>query len=179
MPLVTLFLVALNVAVYGLELAEGGLPFCERFGLVPAHLEPTHFLTYAFLHDPSTLVHIGCNLAFLAVFGAVVENAIGGFRFATLYGLAAVAGGLLHVVVGPGSSEPLVGASGAVCGLVAFSVALNPRLVGFAAAFTCVSVWQALSGGDGTVSFACHIGGLFAGVACALAYRFVGEERYA
>ena len=178
MPLVTLFLVALNVAVYGLELAEGGLPFCERFGLVPTHLELSSLVSYAFLHDPGTLVHIGCNLAFLAVFGAVVEAAIGGRWFLALYAIAAVAGGLMHIAVGPGSSEPLVGASGAIFGVLAVAAALRPRLLGFAVAFAGVEVWHALAGGSGGVSFGCHLGGFVAGVGFAAVLRVAGSDAF-
>lgn len=179
MPLVTLFLVALNALVYALELEGGGMPVCEKFGLVPAHLEPSALVTYAFLHDPGTLLHIGCNMAFLAVFGAVVENALGGFRFLTLYGLAAVAGGLLHGVVDPTSTTALVGASGAIFGVLAVAAALHPRLLAPATAtFAGIEIWHALTGGSGGVSFGCHIGGFVAGVAFAAVLRVTGSEAF-
>jgi membrane associated rhomboid family serine protease len=179
MPLVTLLLVTLNAAVYALELSSGGMPMCEKFGLVPAHPGLGTLLTYSFLHDPQTLMHLGCNMAFLAVFGTVVERAIGGARFLCLYALAAVAGGLLHGAVDPTATEALVGASGSIFGLIAFSVSINRRLVGFALAFGAINVWYALAGTGGSISFGAHIGGLLVGTVCALVQTIVGKERFA
>jgi membrane associated rhomboid family serine protease len=176
MPLVTLLLVTLNAAVYALELSSGGMPVCEKFGLVPAHPGLGSLLTYSFLHDPRTLVHLGCNMAFLAVFGSLVERVIGGARFLCLYALAAVAGAALHIIVASGSSIPMVGASGAVCGLVTYSVAVDRRFIGFAFAFCAVSTWQALTGNGGDVSVGAHIGGLFVGVVAALFANAIGER---
>lgn len=178
MPLVTLFLVALNLSAYALERAEGGMAFCEHFGLVPAHLELSQLFTYGFLHDPGTFLHLGCNMAFLVVFGAVVEEAIGGFQFVALYGLAAAAGGLLHAVVDPSSTEALVGASGAVFGVLAVAAALRPRLLGFAVAFVGVEIWHALAGGSTGVSFGCHLGGFFAGVVFAGLLRVTDSDAF-
>ena len=130
MPLVTLILVALNLAGFALELVDGGSAVCGAYGLVPrafvhgGALEP--LLTSMFLHDPSTWVHLGCNMAFLAVFGAVVESELGSLAFAALYVVAGVAGGLGHVLVDPSSAVPLVGASGAIFGVMAVAGAVRP-----------------------------------------------------
>lgn len=178
MPLVTLFLVTLNAAVYALELSGGGMPVCEKFGLVPAHPGWATLFTYSFLHDPRTLMHLGCNLAFLVVFGTVVERAIGGARLLCLYALAAVVGGLLHGAVDPTATEALVGASGAIFGVLAVAAALRPRLLGFAFAFAGIEVWHALTGGSVSVSFGCHLGGFFAGVAFAVVLRATDSEAF-
>jgi membrane associated rhomboid family serine protease len=174
----TLVLVTLNILAYGLELASGGQAFCTTYGLVPARgLEG--LFTYGFLHDPQALLHIAGNMAFLAVFGAVVEGALGGLGLLVLYGLAGVAGGLFHVLVDPSSTLPLVGASGAVFGVLAVAAVVRPRLLGFALAFGGVEVWHALAGGGGSgggVSFGCHLGGLVAGVLVAGLLRATGSE---
>jgi len=173
--LATLTLVGLNVAVYLGELGAGGQATCAAHGLIPARgLEG--LLTYSLLHDPSTLLHLAGNMAFLAVFGAVVEGALGGLGLLVLYGLAGVAGGLLHILVNPGSTAPLVGASGAVFGVMAVAAALRPRLLGFALAFGGLEVWHALVGGGGSVSFGCHLGGFAAGVFIAGLLRATGSE---
>jgi membrane associated rhomboid family serine protease len=116
-----------------------------------------------FLHDPSSLVHIAGNMAFLVLFGIIVEGALGHLGFLALYLLAGAAGALLHVAVGPTATEPLVGASGAIFGLIAVAGVLRPRLMGFVVAFVGLNVWHAFFGGDGNVSFGCHIGGFCVG----------------
>ena len=74
----------------------------------------------------------------------------------------------------PSATEPLVGASGAIFGLVAVAAALRPPLLGFAVAFGAVEVFHAFTGGAGTASFGCHIGGLCAGVLFAALWRDEG-----
>jgi membrane associated rhomboid family serine protease len=180
MPLVTIALILANLAVYALERASGGQAFCEAFGMIPAHfvhggaLEP--LFTSLFLHDPSSLLHLGGNMVFLAFFGTIVERELGGLPFLVVYLLAGVAGGLMHVAVSPSAVEPLVGASGAIFGLIAVAAALRPRLLGFAVAFAGIEVFHAFTGGEGAVSFGCHIGGLAAGVCIVLLLRVVGSE---
>lgn len=177
MPLVTLALVLANVLVY---LAAGGQAACEAYGLVPAHfvhggsLEP--LFTSLFFHDPSSLSHIAGNMAFLALFGALVERALGSLGFTALYAVAGIAGGLMHVYVNPGSADALVGASGAIFGVLAVAGALYPRLLGFVVAFVGINVFHAFFGGGGNVSFACHIGGFVAGFVVVLVLRVTGSE---
>ncbi|KKL70793.1 hypothetical protein LCGC14_2101350 [marine sediment metagenome] len=177
-PLVTLGLILANLAVFGLELAQGGLDACYAYGLIPAQFlasgELTPILSSLFLHDPGAFFHLGCNMAFLAVFGAVVEREIGSLRLLALYLAAGVAGALLHVAVDPSSTLPLVGASGAVFGLVAVAGIVRPPLLGFAIAFGAVEVWHAFTGGVGDVSFGCHIGGFVVGVVFAALWRDEG-----
>jgi membrane associated rhomboid family serine protease len=180
MPLVTLVLVALNVLAFRLELASGGEAFCYAHGLIPAQFARSGdfgpLMTSLFLHDPSGLAHIGANMTFLLVFGALVEGALGSLPFLALYGLAGAAGGLLHVLVAPTATIPLVGASGAVFGVLAVAAVLRPRLLGFAVAVAGVEVWHALAGGNGNVSFGCHLGGFAAGAFAALVLRAAGSE---
>jgi len=177
MPLMTLVLVALNVAAYLLELASGGQAACEAWGLVPAHVVPGHLFSYLFLHDPGTVAHLAGNLVFLAIFGALVEREIGGAKFLTLYFLAGAAGGVLHIAVASGATDPLVGCSGAVFGLLAVAGAIRPRMMGFVGTFGAINVAHAFGApGAGNVSFAAHLGGLFAGFVFALVLRAAGDE---
>jgi membrane associated rhomboid family serine protease len=168
-PLVTAALVAANVFAYGLELASigaGGHP-CSAYGLVPARFTATHdmtpMLTSLFLHDPQNLVHLGGNMLCLAVFGALVERELGAVRFLLLYAAAGVAGAMLHVLVNPAAPEPMVGASGAIFGVLAAAAMLRPRTVVFVALFFASNLWYAFFGGAGAVAFGTHIGGFAAG----------------
>lgn len=180
MPVITLILVALNCLAFLAEPASTGSAFFSHYGLVPAAFARTGDLhpvfTSLFLHNPTGLVHIAGNMAFLAVFGAVVERELGGIRFLAVYLAAGFAGGLLHVLVDPSSTTPLVGASGAVFGVLAVAAAVRPRLLGFAVAFAGVEIWHAVTGGTGDVSFGCHLGGFAAGVLAVAALRATGSE---
>lgn len=177
-PLATVVLVGLNVAIWRLELAAPGA--CDAFGLVPARFTHTGavgpLFTSLFLHDPGSVMHLGCNMAFLAVFGALVEGSLGHLGFLALYFVAGVAGGLLHVQVDPSATAPLVGASGAIFGVLAVAGALRPRLLGFVFAFAAIEVFHAFTGTGGNVSAACHLGGFAAGVVAAAALRLIGSE---
>lgn len=165
MPIATALLILANIAVFWLE---GGIDACYAHGLAPAKFLATGgvapLVTSLFLHDPGTVLHLGCNMAFLALFGTVVERDLGALRLLALFLAGGILGGLLHVAVAPGATEPLVGASGAVFGVMAVAGILRPRLVGFAVAMGAIEVFHAFAGGVEGVSFGCHIGGLVAGV---------------
>ncbi len=138
-------LIALNVLVYvGERLApvvrldDGrrvslGDAIVRTYGLVPAHLwdrpgETVHtIVTSMFLHDPASLAHLGANMLFLWIFGDNVEDALGGFRYLVLYLGAGFLAALTQAAVAPGSLIPIVGASGAISGVLAAYGVLYPR----------------------------------------------------
>jgi len=82
--------------------------------------------TYMFLHGD--WIHLGTNLLFLWVFGDNVEDAMGHLRFLLFYLACGVAAGLAHVLFAPQSEAPLVGASGAIAGVLAAYLMLHPRV---------------------------------------------------
>lgn len=109
-----------------------------EFGLVPAQLGDGDWsaapppwrpyrslLTYAFLHGG--WVHLLSNLWILLIFGSSVEDRMGRLRFLLFYLLAAAAAGLMQYAVDPTSTVPVVGASGAVAGVLGAYMALFPR----------------------------------------------------
>ena len=87
--------------------------------------------TYAFLHDMGGLGHLLFNMLVLYFFGTMLEGIIGSRRFITHYMGAAMAGGLLHLVVelskGNEAYLPAIGASGAVMGVVVATATLRPH----------------------------------------------------
>lgn len=178
--MVTLLIVLTTILAYGLEMAVGGLSACEAHGLVPATFNQTGNLapmaSYLLLHDPESVSHLAGNMAALILFGMVVEGHLGGTALLLIYGLAGLAGGLLHVLVDPASTTPLVGASGGVFGLMAVAGVLRPRLLGFVVGFGAMEVGRAILGGGEGVSFGCHLGGLAAGAAVAMWLRVTGNE---
>ena len=84
------------------------------------------YLTYAFLH--SDILHLGGNMLFLWVFGDNVEDALGHFRYLVFYLLCAIAGAFVHGYLAPDSQDPLIGASGAIAGVVTAYLVLHPRV---------------------------------------------------
>ena len=159
-PILTAVLVVTNVAVY-----TASLP-AETYGLVPSHSTLLSMFTSMFLH--ANLVHLVGNMVFLVVAGVIVEPAVGHLRFAVLYVTAGVVGALVHILVNPASPDTLMGASGAVCGLLAVAAMLRPRMLGFVVALLALNIWYALAGTGGVVSFGCHIGGFAVGAMFAL-----------
>ena len=112
-------LVLLRWAAIPLEITEGDLP--PGVPVTPA----LTLLTSLFLHaDP---LHLAGNLFYSWVFGVPVERRLGAPRYAGLYLGCGLAGGVLQVAAYPTSMIPIVGASGAVAGLMAAYVVLFPR----------------------------------------------------
>src|SRR4051794_732607 len=103
--------------LFGTEALPGGLPF------VP---EPLTLLTSLFLHG--SLFHLIGNMLFVWVFGDNVEDAMGHGRFLAFYLACGAAAGLAHAYANPESTRPLIGASGAVAGVVAAYLLLYPRV---------------------------------------------------
>ena len=86
-------------------------------GLIPQDLRPWTLLSYQFLHGGT--MHLLGNLFFLVIFGFAAEAALGHWRFLAFYLVSGVVGGLTHALSDLNSSVPLVGASGAVSGVMA------------------------------------------------------------
>lgn len=162
-PAVTVALVAMNLLAYRLELASGGASFCADHGLVPARPTVLNALTALFLHDPASWAHLAGNLVCLVVLGLIVEREVGGRRFAVLYLLAGLGAAAMHVMVDPTTTVPMVGASGAIFGLMPAAVAVRPRLVGFVGGYAGYNVACVLLGIGGSVAVGAHVGGFAVG----------------
>lgn len=191
LPLVTYALIALNI---GLFLAywpfgsdEGALQLFYSWGLVPARLSAGEgvgaLLATQFLHGG--WLHLGLNMLFLWIFGDNLEEELGSLWFLGFYLICGVLGGLIHWAMAPGSAVPVIGASGAVAGVMGGYMLMFPRarvdvllwyVVGFRIivlpAWLLLGLWLALQlwGGvgfatDGAgVAFWAHVGGFLAGV---------------
>lgn len=143
-PLVTLALIAANVYVFLQELALPEPALMElfyRYGVVPARVgTPGEVLghlvagrvdrllplvTATFLHGG--WLHLGGNMLYLWVFADNVEDRLGRLRFLLFYLLAGVLANYAQVLVAPSSTVPLVGASGAVAGVLGAYFVTFPR----------------------------------------------------
>ena len=122
-PFVTIFLIAINVYVFVRYLLLGNADaFVNEFALIPDKIALTNFqtlypfITSQFLHGG--FFHIISNMWFLWVFGDNVEEKIGRIKYLGLYLIAGVVGALLQYLLNPESSIPMLGASGAVSGVL-------------------------------------------------------------
>ena len=147
--------------------------------------EDMTYVTYSFLHGD--VFHLGGNMLFLWVFGDNVEDALGHLRFLLFYLLCAAAGAFLHGLVAPESQIPLIGASGAIAGVVAAYLILHPRVKIWILAFgriplripayITLALWILLQfamfalGGEDQISWACHVGGIIAGAVLVVLLR--------
>lgn len=117
---------------YSVQNAAVGLGFVPTMA---RHVEPrpveflapelATYVTYAFLH--ANWLHLLGNMAFLWVFGDNIEDALGHARYLIFYLLCAAAAAFVHGSVNPQSYTPLIGASGAVAGVVGGYLVLHPR----------------------------------------------------
>jgi len=138
-PVVTYSLIAINVLIYVWERAimTVGYPpqrFVQEWGLVPRRFIEAPFedsftvLSSMFLHDPSGLpLHLAGNMLFLWIFGDNVEDALGRLNFTVFYLLCGLAAAFAQLVIDPGSPIPMIGASGAISGVLAAYGSLYPR----------------------------------------------------
>jgi membrane associated rhomboid family serine protease len=205
---VTISLIAVNVLVYLFEVSgldEGAI---RSFGVTPRALmagslfstplptaedsvpivEGATLLTYMFFH--ADIFHLLGNMLFLWVFGDNVEDAMGHAKFLFFYLACGVFAGLFHAWMVPDSDLPLIGASGAVAGVIAAYLMLHPRVGVWILAFKFIplrisaglvlGLWIVLQivmvavSDAGPTAWWAHIGGLLAGAALILVLRRPG-----
>jgi membrane associated rhomboid family serine protease len=205
-PVVTLLLIVVCVAVFLWELSLGE-SYDMSIGLLgltpnafthPAGAQMPSFgvpvwatiLTSMFLH--AGWMHVGGNMLYLWIFGNNIEDAMGHGKFTLFYFACGIAAGLTMVLVDPSSHTPVVGASGAISGVLAAYMLLYPRArvrvwlfvyLFWVRAVWVVGVWFVLqllnaaatpASEPGTAWWA-HVGGFAAGLALTplLKSRFV------
>ncbi|MDZ7828928.1 MAG: rhomboid family intramembrane serine protease [Halofilum sp. (in: g-proteobacteria)] len=159
-------------------------------GLRPAELDPMSFLTYMFLHG--NVIHLAGNMLFLVALGLLVEVALGSAVLVGLYLLAGLGAAGLFIGLEPGGMTPLVGASGAIAGLMGLvGVLYGTRRVRFfyfigvyfdyvkAPALVLLALWfgkelfEYIRLSDLTnVAYAAHMGGIITGALAGAALRF-------
>ena len=186
---VTLALVSLNIVIFVLVLFHPNIDaFFATWGLTPAQLTGNFGLqalatvfTSMFLHGG--WLHLGLNMFLLWGLGRMLEAKLGGRAYAMVYLFAGVGGAALQILLGPDSTIPMIGASGAISGLIGAAAMLTPRqrvwVVTPLTLFIPVTVkmrtlgWAyvalqlvGMAGADpfgGGIAYAAHLGGYFAG----------------
>jgi len=191
-PYVTYAFIALNIGVYVYQFLVLGqaqtAEFVARHAVVPMHLfsgyGPSLSTPFTSMFMHGGLGHLVSNLWFLHIFGDNVEDDLGHARYALFYLFTGVAAVLAHSLTDPTSAVPMLGASGAISGVLGAYLMLHPRarIVAFAFLFTFevpallfILIWfgMQLFSGLGSlgqqaatgVAFFAHIGGFVAGVA--------------
>ncbi len=188
----------LDALVARLRIGAAEHPF-KKWGLIPADPKPLAFLTSMFLH--AGWLHLLGNMLFFYVSGPFLEDAFGRPLFALLYLSSGVAAALVHIASFPGSEAPLVGASGAIAGIMgAFLVRFVRTKIRFfyfyffglirtgtvdLPAWLVLPLWfleqlifAGVSGSSG-VAYRAHVGGFLFGLVTALVVRQLRiEEKY-
>ena len=156
----------------------------EQWQRIPDVLTP---FTYMFLH--ADWLHLMGNMLFLWVFGDNIEDVLGSKRYAVFYIACGVTAALVFAWLGPRASEaPLIGASGAISGVIAAYFLLFPKAKVWILLFWRIPIkiaawmalglwiiiqfWQVFTAGQAdSTAWLAHVGGLIAGTVFILAYR--------
>jgi membrane associated rhomboid family serine protease len=199
-PYVTYLILAVNVAVFIYETALGrnANDFILRFGAVPQNIfhpsgPAVYFTLISSMFIHAGFMHILGNMLFLWVFSDNVEDRIGHVKYLFFYLACGITGALAHGLTAPNSLVPMVGASGAISGVLGAYILFYPRArvmalipLGFFMRMTYLpsivflGIWflyQLLLGvlsigvGGGGVAYFAHIGGFAAGLLIALPFK--------
>ncbi|MEO0143080.1 MAG: rhomboid family intramembrane serine protease [candidate division WOR-3 bacterium] len=209
-PIVTYIILILNIIVYLYEFLLGPYKehFIWQFGAVPYEIFNPYMVSGGFTISPylkiffsmfihANFMHILGNMIFLWVFSDNVEDRIGHFKYLFLYLIWGIAGVMLHSILSPNSKIPMVGASGAISGVLGAYVLFYPRarilaLVPFGfflrmtyiPSFFFIGIWflyqfflglAGIGSTGGGVAYFAHIGGFIAGFLSAI--PFMGRRR--
>lgn len=201
-PIVTISLIALNtlVYVYQVRVDESTMrSLVFDHGVIPASVSAVDILTSLFIHAGP--VHFFGNMIFLWIFGDNVEDRLGHGAYLVFYLVAGSLATLTQVAADPTSHAPLIGASGAIAGVMGAYFLLYPQSRVLTAVFLVffmdiievpavffLGVWfllqilqGALGGMDGTlptVAFWAHAGGFATGAVVGLWIRTRGGREY-
>lgn len=192
-PWLNILLVLLNIGVFVWFFYRTDThTVLEQLAFIPAGwwLRPHTLVSYSILHGG--WLHLVSNMLFLWIFGGNVEDILGHGRYLVFYLMAAVTGALLHGLFYPVSDIPLVGASGAVSGVLAAFLVLLPRTrirvlllflirvripaLVFILLWVATQVWMAWSSLNQpeevqTVAYIAHVGGIGFGLLYCFAKR--------
>jgi membrane associated rhomboid family serine protease len=203
-PVVTVSLIVVNSLVFLYQVSLPGRDldlFVTQYALIPAYFSWATVITAMFLH--AGWMHVIGNMLYLWIFGDNVEDRLGHVPFLFFYLVCGAAAAIAQMIIDPFSTVPMLGASGAIAGVMGAYFVLYPEsrvltvvfiliffdLVEIPAVFF-LGIWflmQLLSGvgslgasnaaGGGTAFFA-HIGGFVVGVGVGFVLRIRGAARH-
>jgi membrane associated rhomboid family serine protease len=197
-PILTLLFLALNVIVfiYGVNLPVHPSILYEDYALIPYQLvhhplksSPTLY-TSMFLH--AGIGHLGGNMLYLWIFGNNIEAVLGKFRFILFYFVCGAIAALGHIATDMNSQVPMVGASGAISGILGAYLILFPfariktfiflgiywtiaRVPAIALLLIWIGlqIWNSVATGTGETAWFAHIGGFIAGILLILPFKHI------
>lgn len=200
-PIVTISLIVASTLIFFYQISlgfEGGQLFVYRYGAIPAVVFgheslprevmaiPASFslMTSMFLHGG--FLHLIGNMLYLWIFGNNIEDAMGHGRFILFYLITGIVAAMSHAMIDSNSVVPMIGASGAISGILGAYLLLYPRAhvlvvvpiwifirffyvpAGFVLAFwfmlQLISGTASVGSGGGGVAWFAHIGGFIAGM---------------
>ena len=202
-PYVMWFLIAVNFIVFFVQVSGGPqqMNLVDHVaGVIPVALTgqpvgglwpPLTLITYQFLH--ANFWHVFGNMIFLFVFGDDIEEVLGHWRFLAFYLLCGIGSALVYVLSSPSSDEWLIGASGAVAGVLSAYLLFRP-----CARVTCLlgliplrlraywiicgwAIWQVLEAANGVedgIAYWGHVGGLITGAVLFIVIRPAGVKLF-
>jgi len=197
-PFSTILIIGLNILVFIMQLMSGenSRDIVYSYGAIPHNIvsfnsnQPISpvltIFTSMFMHGG--LLHLAWNMLFFWIFGNNIEERLGHVRFIVFYLFCGVVAAFSHALLSPGSTVPMVGASGAIAGMLGAYILLFPMsqihtvvFLGFyitvikIPALIVIGFWaiiQVVSGlisqgnaGQGGIAFFAHVGGFVAGLA--------------
>ena len=208
-PVVTVFIIALNsVIFFSQAFSRPGIEYYVlRMGAIPYEIIHGHLaagfpvarinpflalITSMFLHG--SLFHLAGNMLYLWIFGNNVEDYLGHIRYVFFYLVSGLSAGLTHVIFNPGSAAPMIGASGAIAGVLGAYFILFPRAqvktfiflfifirVVYVPAAFLLGFWLLIQilnvGMAGGVAWFAHIGGFLVGMVLVGVFRAGGSRR--
>jgi len=197
-PLITIIFIVSNTLIFLYQVSQpmGVITTFETFGLIPVHLIESPISTYPtiyssmFLH--SGIGHLAGNMLYLWIFGNNIEDVLGKFRFILFYFVCGTIAALGHIATDMNSQIPMVGASGAISGILGAYLILFPfariKTFIFLGFFWTIAripaiillliwiglqIWNSVSTGAGGTAWFAHIGGFIAGVLLILPFKHI------
>lgn len=170
-PVVTYSIIALCVVIWGLQMIPGS-PVTQWLLYYPPFTgaQPWRMLTALFVHSQGSFFHIVFNMFSLFILGPILERSLGRWRFIALYLISGFGGSVAVLLISP--TTPVVGASGAIFGLLGAIFIIQRKLGGNTTQLLVViGLNLAIGFLPGTnIAWEAHVGGLVAGAAVALVY---------
>jgi membrane associated rhomboid family serine protease len=210
-PFLTISFIVINVVVFFAEIMApshlGRIAY--QYGAIPHSLltfrdvQPIHpvltLFTSMFMHG--SILHLASNMLYLWIFGNNIEDKLGYVKFILFYILCGVAAAYSHALTNPSSTTPMIGASGAVSGILGAYLLLFPRarvhtliFLGFfiqvvrLPAVIVIGFWiviQFINGmvstgqaSHGGVAWFAHIGGFIVGISCIKIFLMRRKRHY-
>jgi len=174
-PAVKALLIA-NIGIYALD-QLAGWNAASTFGLIPnqvfAQGKVFQLFTYMFLHGG--ILHLLFNMFMLWIFGSALESVWGSREFLKYYAVCGIGGGVTQVAVSWGSGSPIIGASGAIMGILLAYAMMYPdreillyflfpiKMKYLVIVLVMIDLMAAFGSGGSSIAHFAHLGGMFWG----------------